>query len=133
MGFGTKPDMQCSQCHGWGHHADYCATPDDLVDSEIQCEECDGWGHIGKECGNWGGYNRGYQSQRPEHQPAKDAHARMSTEGMVRREDITLEDLPKKQLKRISAHDKRRRDKEGGGKYAHWGKDGDGKLKVVFK
>ena len=74
VGYGRKPEVQCHKCHGFGHFADYCSTPDALVDVEWQCEECDGYGHKGEECPNWGGYNTGYESQRPKHKGKQGAN-----------------------------------------------------------
>ena len=83
VGYGSKPELQCTQCHGFGHHADMCSTPDDMVDSELQCEECDGYGHHGKECANWGGYNKGFQSKRPKHQARVSAATAGTTFGVM--------------------------------------------------
>ena len=43
---------QCFRCHGYGHWADQCATPDNADERlmQLQCHKCKGWGHMQGEC-----------------------------------------------------------------------------------
>jgi hypothetical protein len=43
---------QCFRCHGFGHWADRCATPEDADDwrMQLQCHKCKGWGHKQADC-----------------------------------------------------------------------------------
>jgi hypothetical protein len=43
---------QCFRCHGYGHWADECATPEHAEEWQLQtqCHKCKGWGHRQAEC-----------------------------------------------------------------------------------